>query len=206
MGIRGKDGNRIPAMVNPAIGQRLALHHHTEVANLGRHAWPPLRCLPATSSSYQISWCSLAQDSSTSPVFMASKEPSIPMVPMSIWPRDMAMTRQAEVACTIWAYCMAARVSTRLGKVSASPETTMIMPKKHRPAQNQTFSPKLKRREGTCSPLASPPALRIHSASDLCQRLSFQNMANKGMTPSRKKKPAMMCRFLEKPASQEKSV
>ena len=47
-----------------------------------------------------------------------------------------------------------------------SPVPPTIRPRNTTPSQNQVFSPKLKRCEGTCSPLSRPPALRIHSGID----------------------------------------
>ncbi len=54
------------------------------------------------------SWCSRAQLRSTSPVPMPSKPPSIPNVPMYMWPRISATNRIAITAWIACAICMSA--------------------------------------------------------------------------------------------------
>ena len=46
-----------------------------------------------------------------------------------------------------------------------SPVTATVKPRMVTPNQNQVFSPKLKRPEGTWLPSSRPPARRIHTAS-----------------------------------------
>ncbi len=64
------------------------------------------------------------------------------------------------------------------------------------PNQNQVFSPKLKRPEGTCSPVTRPPALLIHRASMFCQTLSRAQMTIIASIDAANSGPMKLCTFL----------
>ena len=87
-----------------------------------------------------------------------------------------------------------------------NPVTLEMMPRNVTPSQNQDFSAILKRHDGTCLPVNSPPALRIHCQSPRCHMLSFTNVKNMITVHTANSGPTKLCKFLDRIASQENNV
>ena len=113
-----------------------------------------------------------------------------------MWVNDSAMKITAPMTWITFACCIVSRSWSKFGNSMISPVTLMITPSSTTPIQNQPFSPKLNRPEGTSSPLNRPPALAIHWASLECQKLSLTNTMIVSSRLRMKNGPTKLCRFL----------
>src|SRR5215208_1274562 len=124
-----------------------------------------------------------------------------------MWPNAIETYSSAAQACQIQAFCITARVWSKLGNSRIRPLQITITLSTTTPPQNQTFSPALNLPDGTCLPRAITfQALARNWKSYDFGRLCRTNSSTMAMTETMNKGATKLCRFLDSAVSQANRV